>query len=69
MIKYTLVRLLQTLVVLVGVSLVTFVMVNVVPGDPVALMMEKTGRSRYNGPGQEGDGARQAADSPVPEPS
>lgn len=41
MIKYTLVRLLQTLIVLVGVSLVTFVMVNVVPGDPVALMMEK----------------------------
>jgi len=41
LIKYTLVRLLQTLIVLVGVSLVTFVMVNVVPGDPVALMMEK----------------------------
>lgn len=41
MIKYTLSRLLQTLIVLVGVSLVTFIMVNVVPGDPVALMMEK----------------------------
>lgn len=31
----------QTIVVLWGVSLVTFILMNVVPGDPVLLMMEK----------------------------
>ncbi len=34
-------RLWQTLIVLVGVTLIVFIMVNVVPGDPVAVMMEK----------------------------
>ncbi|NCB04348.1 MAG: ABC transporter permease [Clostridia bacterium] len=41
MVKYTIKRLLQTLIVLLGVSLVTFVMLNIVPGDPVAVMMQK----------------------------
>jgi peptide/nickel transport system permease protein len=34
-------RLLQTIAVLWGVSLVTFILMNVVPGDPVLLMMQK----------------------------
>ena len=41
MLKYTVVRLLQTIIVLIGVTLVTFILVNVVPGDPVAIMFEK----------------------------
>ncbi len=41
MLKYTLKRLYQTLIVLLGVTLVTFTMVNVVPGDPVAVMLQK----------------------------
>jgi peptide/nickel transport system permease protein len=41
MLKYTFKRLYQTLIVLLGVTLVTFVMVNVVPGDPVAVMLQK----------------------------
>ena len=34
-------RLLQTIFVLLGISLITFVLLQVVPGDPVALMLEK----------------------------
>ncbi len=41
MLKYTFRRLYQTLIVLLGVTLVTFIMVNVVPGDPVAVMLQK----------------------------
>ncbi|MDR1482986.1 MAG: ABC transporter permease [Synergistaceae bacterium] len=41
MATYILKRLLQTVIVLWGVSLVTFVLMNVVPGDPVLLMLEK----------------------------
>lgn len=39
--RYLINRLLQTIVVLIGVTLLTFIMVNVAPGDPVAVMMEK----------------------------
>ncbi|MDR1580921.1 MAG: ABC transporter permease [Synergistaceae bacterium] len=41
MASYILKRLAQTLIVLWGVSFVTFILMNVVPGDPVLLMMEK----------------------------
>lgn len=41
MLKFTLRRLYQTIIVLLGVTLVTFTMVNVVPGDPVAVMLQK----------------------------
>ena len=41
MILYILKRLAQTVIVLWGVSLVTFILMNVIPGDPVLLMMEK----------------------------
>jgi len=41
LIKYTIKRLLQTLIVLVGVSLVTFIMLNIAPGDPVGVMLAK----------------------------
>ena len=41
MLHYLTHRLWQTLVVLVGVTLITFLMVNIVPGDPVAVMMQK----------------------------
>jgi peptide/nickel transport system permease protein len=41
MAAYILKRLLQTVIVLWGVSLVTFILMNVVPGDPVLLMLEK----------------------------
>lgn len=41
MLKYTARRILQTLIVLLGVTLVTFIMVNIVPGDPVAVMLQK----------------------------
>lgn len=41
MLKYTIRRVLQTVIVLVGVTLVTFIAVNVVPGDPVAVMLQK----------------------------
>ncbi len=41
LIKYTIKRLLQTLIVLLGVSLITFVMLNIAPGDPVGVMLEK----------------------------
>ena len=41
MLSYTGIRLLQTIFVLLGISLITFVLLQVVPGDPVALMLEK----------------------------
>ena len=41
MLSYTGKRLLQTIFVLLGISLITFVLLQVVPGDPVALMIEK----------------------------
>ena len=41
MLRYTLKRLFQTIIVLFGVTLVTFIMVNVVPGDPAAVMLQK----------------------------
>ncbi|MDR0649137.1 MAG: ABC transporter permease [Synergistaceae bacterium] len=41
---YILKRLAQTFVVLWGVSLVTFILMNVVPGDPVLLMLERRAR-------------------------
>lgn len=41
MVGYILKRLSQTVIVLFGISLVTFVLMNVVPGDPVLLMLEK----------------------------
>ena len=41
MLRYTLKRLFQTVIVLIGVTLVTFIMVNVVPGDPAAVILQK----------------------------
>ncbi|MGN0373064.1 MAG: ABC transporter permease [Enterocloster sp.] len=41
MLKYTSKRLLQTFIVLLGVTLITFLMINVAPGDPVAVMLAK----------------------------
>jgi peptide/nickel transport system permease protein len=41
MTAYILKRLSQTIIVLWGVSLVTFILMNIVPGDPVLLMLEK----------------------------
>ena len=41
MLSYAGKRLLQTIFVLLGISLITFVLLQVVPGDPVALMLEK----------------------------
>jgi len=39
--QYVIRRLLVAIPVLIGVSLITFILVNVVPGDPVMMMMEK----------------------------
>ena len=41
MLKYTLKRLLQALIVLWGVYTLTFIVVNLIPGDVVALMMSR----------------------------
>lgn len=41
MFRYIAKRLCQTLLVLVGISLITFILLQVVPGDPVELMLEK----------------------------
>jgi len=41
MISYSLKRLLQTVIVLIGITLIVFLLLNVVPGDPVSLMLEK----------------------------
>ena len=39
--KYILKRCAQALIVLIGVTLVTFLLLNVIPGDPVAVMLDK----------------------------
>ena len=41
LLRYILTRLGQTLIVLLGVTIITFTMVNIIPGDPVAVMMQK----------------------------
>ena len=41
MLSYTLKRLGQTVLVLIGITLITFILLNVVPGDPVAMMLDK----------------------------
>ncbi len=41
MVKYFFKRLGQALIVLIGVTLVTFLLLNVIPGDPVAVMLDK----------------------------
>ncbi|GHU74628.1 glutathione ABC transporter permease [Clostridia bacterium] len=41
MLAYCAKRIGQALIVLVGVSLITFLLLNVIPGDPVALMLDK----------------------------
>ncbi len=41
MIKYIISRIMQSIIVLIGVTLVTFILVNVVPGDAVSLMLAK----------------------------
>lgn len=41
MTKYITIRMGQALIVLLLVSLLTFIMINVAPGDPVALMLDK----------------------------
>ena len=41
MLKYFLSRISQTVIVLFGVTLLTFILLNVAPGDPVAIMLEK----------------------------
>lgn len=39
--RYIFKRLVQAFVVLIGVTLVTFILLNIIPGDPASLMMEK----------------------------
>ena len=39
--RYILQRFMQTCVVLIGVTLVTFILLNIIPGDPASLMMER----------------------------
>lgn len=41
MLKYILNRIWQSVIVLIGVTLVTFILLNVVPGDPVLVMLNK----------------------------
>lgn len=41
MIKYLLNRVWQAAIVLIGVTLVTFILLNVAPGDPVLIMLQK----------------------------
>ena len=44
--RYVIKRILISIPVILGVSLIIFLMLNVVPGDPVTLMMgEKSSRS------------------------
>ncbi len=40
MLRYIAKRLIQTWIVLIGVTLVTFTLLNIIPGDPVSVMME-----------------------------
>lgn len=39
--RYILKRIGQALIVMLGVSLVTFILLNIIPGDPVAVMLDK----------------------------
>lgn len=39
--KYIIRRLFQTIIVLIGVTVVTFLLLNVIPGDPVSIMLQK----------------------------
>lgn len=41
MAKYILKRIGQAFIVILGVSLVTFILLNIIPGDPVAVMLDK----------------------------
>lgn len=41
LLRYTIFRLLQTIPVLIGVSLITFLIVNLAPGDPVNMMLQE----------------------------
>ena len=41
MIRYILTRIAQTFIVLIGVTLLTFILLNVAPGDPVLIMLDK----------------------------
>ncbi len=41
MVKYILSRISQAALVLIGVTLVTFLLLNVIPGDPVSVMLDK----------------------------
>lgn len=41
MIKYVLKRIAQSIIVLIGVTIVTFLLLNVAPGDPVAVMLNR----------------------------
>ena len=41
MFQYTLKRLGETFLVLIGITLITFLLLNVEPGDPVAMMLDK----------------------------
>lgn len=41
MLKYIVKRCGQAFIVLIGVTLVTFLLLNVIPGDPVAVMLDK----------------------------
>jgi peptide/nickel transport system permease protein len=43
MLSYIIRRIAQTALVLIGITLVTFILLNVVPGDPVALMLDRRG--------------------------
>ncbi|MCU4743139.1 ABC transporter permease [Halobacteria archaeon AArc-m2/3/4] len=40
LLRYTISRFVQAIPVLIGISFITFVMVNALPGDPVAIMLE-----------------------------
>ncbi|MCU4753583.1 ABC transporter permease [Halobacteria archaeon AArc-curdl1] len=40
LLRYTIRRILQAIPVLIGISFITFVLVNALPGDPVAIMLE-----------------------------
>ncbi|SKC86165.1 ABC transporter permease [Maledivibacter halophilus] len=39
--RYILKRLIQAFIVLIGVTLVTFTLLNIIPGDPASMMLEK----------------------------
>ncbi len=41
MIRYILLKIASTLPILIGVSVLVFVLMNVVPGDPIAIMQSR----------------------------